>query len=264
MTDRPPAERLRRFVAKTALGRRLAFGRHRRTLRRWSTTDRALAAFYSPFISAGGLCFDIGANYGNRTKVFLHLGARVIAVEPQPSCCKVLVAEYGSNDRIVVVQAAAGESEGVRDLMIADSHVLSSLSPEWIDSVSRSGRFGATRWCGVERVHLTTIDSLADRYGAPQFVKIDVEGYEPNVLRGMSVLPSGLSFELTLPECLDAALFSIDYLDSLGNPIFNYSMGESMGFVIDEWIDGAALKRILRRQTEPAFGDIFMANSQTE
>ena len=261
MADRQIAEWMRRFSNNTALGRRIAFQKHRRALHRWTTADQALADFYSPFISAGGLCFDIGANYGNRTKVFLRLGARVLAVEPQPSCCRVLAAEYGTSDRVTVVQVAVGECEGERNLMIADSHVLSSLSPEWIDSVSRSGRFEGTRWCGVERVHLTTMDSLADRYGTPQFVKIDVEGYEPRVLRGMSVLPAGLSFELTLPECLDAALFSIDYLDSLGAPVFNYSLGESMGLVLDEWIDGPALKRILRQRTDPAFGDIFVART---
>ena len=254
-------ERLRRITKSTALARRLAAERHHRSLRRWTASDEKLATFYSAFVSAGDLCFDIGANYGNRAKVFLRLGARVVAVEPQPSCCQVLTAEYGCHADVVVVQAAVGETEDERDLMIADSHVLSSLSPEWIDSVSRSGRFTATRWSSTERVRLTTMDSLVARYGAPQFVKIDVEGYEPNVLRGMSALPSHLSFELTLPECLDAALFCIDHLCSLGTPVFNYSLGECMSLVLDEWIDGGALKDILRRRSEPAFGDIFVAST---
>ena len=254
-------ERLRRFSKSTALARRLAAERHRRSLRRWTASDERLAGFYSAFVSAGDLSFDIGANYGNRTKVFLRLGARVVAVEPQPSCYQVLAAEYGSHANVAVVQAAVGEIEGERDLMIADSHVLSSLSPQWIASVSRSGRFATTRWSSTQRVHLTTVDSLAARYGAPQFVKIDVEGYEPNVVRGMSALPDHLSFELTLPECLDAALFCIDHLSSLGTPVFNYSLGESMRLVLDEWIDGGALKDILRRRSEPAFGDILVAST---
>ena len=145
--------------------------------------------------------------------------------------------------------------------MIADSHVLSTLSPEWIASVSRSGRFSNTRWSRTQRVHLTTLDSLAARYGTPQFVKIDVEGYEPNVLRGMSTLPDHLSFELTLPECLDAALFCIDHLRSLGTPVFNYSLGEAMHLALDEWVDGATLKELLRSFNEPAFGDVFAART---
>ena len=44
--------------------------------------------FYSGFINKGNICFDIGANYGNRTEVFLKLGSEVIAVEPQPQQAK--------------------------------------------------------------------------------------------------------------------------------------------------------------------------------
>ena len=90
MTDQPALERLQRFMKSTALARRLAAEKHRRSLRRWTASDTTLAGFYSTFVSTGDLCFDIGANYGNRTKVFLRLGARVVAVEPQPSCCQVL------------------------------------------------------------------------------------------------------------------------------------------------------------------------------
>ena len=40
--------------------------------------------FYSELIKKDDLCFDIGANYGNRSEVFIKLGAKVVAFEPQP------------------------------------------------------------------------------------------------------------------------------------------------------------------------------------
>ena len=46
--------------------------------------------FYSYFINAGDVVFDIGANIGNRTQIFSELGARVVAVEPQSKCVTIL------------------------------------------------------------------------------------------------------------------------------------------------------------------------------
>ena len=64
----------------------------------------ARLSFYSQFLNPNTLCFDIGANIGNRTEIFLTLGARVIAVEPQKECAKMLRLRFGN--AITVIQAA--------------------------------------------------------------------------------------------------------------------------------------------------------------
>ena len=108
---------------------------------------------------------------------------------------------------------------------------------------------------------MTTLDALSEQYGVPDFVKIDVEGYETNVLRGMSNLPAHLSFELTLPECIDDALFCVDHLAGLGRPLFNYSLGERMRLELRDWLDAPAMMRLLRERKQPAFGDVIVAAS---
>ena len=47
---------------------------------------RRLKRFYAQFIQPGDLCFDLGAHLGNRANAWLALGAKIVAVEPQPSC----------------------------------------------------------------------------------------------------------------------------------------------------------------------------------
>ena len=47
------------------------------------------ANFYGVFLLPGDLCFDIGANLGNRTRCFRHLGCEVVSVEPQTFCFKI-------------------------------------------------------------------------------------------------------------------------------------------------------------------------------
>ncbi|MBU2026286.1 MAG: FkbM family methyltransferase, partial [Proteobacteria bacterium] len=57
----------------------------------------AMAAFYRRFFRPGELCFDVGANRGNRTAILADLGARVICIEPQPSCVRELRKRFGRN-----------------------------------------------------------------------------------------------------------------------------------------------------------------------
>ena len=112
-----------------------AHRRHRQQMR----------AFYSDFIRDGDLCFDVGANMGNRVDVFLELGARVVAVEPQDDCCRELRRKYGTSERVEVVPKALGETNGEARLMISSASTLSTLSNEWIDTVTKSGRFSTYR-----------------------------------------------------------------------------------------------------------------------
>jgi predicted RNA methylase len=57
-----------------------------KSLSAWNSVDQRRSEFYSQFVSSGDLVFDVGANVGNRSKIFSRLGARVIAFEPQPAC----------------------------------------------------------------------------------------------------------------------------------------------------------------------------------
>src|SRR5262245_21821949 len=77
-----------------------------RSLRGWTRRDDSAVDFYSQVLKPGELCFDIGANVGNRLKVFRKIGARVVAVEPQPACASVLRAVYGRDPSVDVLAVA--------------------------------------------------------------------------------------------------------------------------------------------------------------
>ena len=189
--------------------------------------------FYSRFIGKGDLCFDIGANMGNRVEVFLELGARIIAVEPQQSCVSKLQQKFGDNPYVTIVPKALGESEGEAELLVSDASTISSLSKEWIEQVKASGRFSTYQWNKTEKVAVSTFDTLIEQHGIPVFAKIDVEGFESKVISGLSQPVKVISFEFT-PEFLTSAVDSIKHLSSLGTVGFNYSLGESMTLVLEE------------------------------
>ena len=118
---------------------------------------------------------------GDRTRVFLNLGARVVAVEPQQECIPALASSVPGglvvgDHRFTIVNQALGASEAQAALAVGSSDVLSSLSPDWIRAVRSSGRFSGASWSSTRIVPLTTLDRLIDAHGLPTFVKIDVRG----------------------------------------------------------------------------------------
>lgn len=241
-----------------------AYHHHRliRNLKSWSIHDREMLKFYSQFLSAGRLCFDVGANIGNRVKIFLELQADVVAIEPQDECVKILKEVFGKNLHLKIVQKALGEHDGVAELMISDSNTISSMSPEWVRAVKESGRFKEYLWDKKQKVLLTTLDSLIEQYGPPDFIKIDVEGFEYQVIQGLSQSISMMSLEF-VPECIESTLKCIEHLESLGEIRLNYSIGESMKFSLENWIKPEEMKNLLSELSKDShlFGDVYIKST---
>ena len=155
---------------------------------------RSMREFYSGLIRPNDLIFDVGANVGEFTKTFLALGARVIAIEPVPSCVKAL--GRIRNKRLHVIPNALGSSSGKTTLHINPRRpTLSTVSESWLAIAKRAERFKAEEWSEAIEVTVTTLDDLIAQNGSPAYIKVDVEGFEPEVLAGLTRLPALLSFE---------------------------------------------------------------------
>jgi FkbM family methyltransferase len=211
--------------------------------------------FYRQFIPPGGLCFDIGANIGQRTALFLELGARVVAVEPQPDCAEIVRRDH---PEATVLQVALGPSSGTATLLVANYPTLATLSPEWISAVKASGRFAEFEWNDELEVPTRTLDDLISEFGVPDFCKIDVEGYEYGVIQGLSTALPAAAFEFE-KERADERLRAVDHLSSLGMQAFNFSFGESLRFALPAWVDRAAICSFLQEpvHTNVSFGDVY-------
>src|SRR3989344_5990702 len=217
--------------------------------------------FYSQFIKKGDLCFDVGANIGNKTNIFLKLGARVVAIEPQELACRKINELYGDNKNLSIVNKGLADKPGFLELSISeDRSVLATMSLKW----KKEGGFSKS-YIGakIEKVPVTTLDNLISEYGLPKFCKIDVEGFEEEVLKGLTKLIPYISFEFT-KEFLADTKECVDYVSSLGNATFNYSAGESGELSFKDWVLGAELFGALEKiENKDVWGDIYVNFKQS-
>ena len=208
---------------------------------------RRMTRFYGQFLRRGELGFDIGAHVGSRERAWRKLGARIVAVEPQPDCLHVLRLLYGRAPDVRIVPLAVGAEPGRARLAVSSATpTVSSMSSEWIESVTTDRRFASIRWNSSVEVQVTTLDELVARYGEPAFCKIDVEGFEVEVLSGLSRPLRALSFEY-LPPAHDAALTALTLVERLGRYEYNYSPIETMQFASTSWVDAEGMRVLLDR-----------------
>ncbi len=204
-----------------------------------------IARFFAPFIQPGALCFDVGAHVGNRIAAWRRLGARVVALEPYPPLVSWLGRLYGRDPNITILPLALGEKAGTASLHLDPTNpTVSTLSTDWMAAVQQDSSFAGVRWQQVTAVPITTLDILIEQYGLPAFCKIDVEGYELQVLRGLSQPLPALSFEY-IPITIEDTFRCLARLGELagrdGGYEYNYFEGESHRWQSPTWLDADAL-----------------------
>ncbi len=132
---------------------------------------------------------------------------------------------------------------------------VSTLSASWIKLVGQDRSFADVVWETAVPVPVTTLDRLIEQYGRPAFTKIDVEGYELEVLQGLSQPLPALSFEY-IAAVREMALSCLERLEQLGAYEFNYSTGESYTLGLPAWVDASEMAGLLSQLAEGS-GDIY-------
>lgn len=138
------------------------------------------------FRRSGLLAFDIGGNNGRVANRLRQRFAQVVSCEPAEESFAALSAVPG----VIALQVAVSDRSGTVELAVQAEHIRSGqlTSPtgggdEWVtDRALGGGGWGEI--LGARTVPSVTLVDLAEEYGDPDFVKIDVEGHECRVVEG--------------------------------------------------------------------------------
>ena len=205
-------------------------------------------------LNSGDLFFDIGAHLGNKSKQFLDKNLKTVMIEPLPQCIEQLRINFKNNKNIEILQKAVGKKIGNMTLAVNSKiPTISTMAKHW-----KSGRFSSEKWDQKISVEVTTLDHLIKIYGKPAYIKIDVEGFELEVLLGLTQKVGIISFEFT-SEFFEQIINCLSHLEKIGYNQFNFSIGERRKF-FSEWSDSDILIKKLKNEIindKMLWGDIY-------
>lgn len=218
----------------------------------------AMDTLYAKFVKPGETVFDVGAHVGDRIASFRRLGAKVVALEPQPDCAEAIRIIHGGDAKVMLMEQACGAAAGRITLHVNSANpTVTTASPAFIAAADGAGGWEGQVWDREIEVRVTTLDRLIANHGVPAFAKIDVEGFEVDVLKGLSTPMPALSFEFTTIQ-RDVALACLERLRGLGRYKFDVALGETQVMTFGSPVSGAEMAAYITSLPHSAnSGDIY-------
>lgn len=196
--------------------------------------------FYKGFLkshkSKNKLIFDVGANRGHKSAVFSELAKRVIAFEPSEKLFDHLQRRF-QNTNVLIFNCALGSEVSEADIFLVENNeAYNSLNQKHIETTTASRGIANLDTVKRQKIKVEVLENFIGEFGVPKYIKIDVEGYELQVLKGLQTVVPLLSFEANLPEFSVETTKSLEYLDELSKGEYVYNFANDNFFLEEEFV----------------------------
>lgn len=173
------------------------------------------------------LIFDIGANRGRTAEIFLNHAEKVISFEPNPGLVNYLKHRL-PNPKLHVDNRAISHEKGIQEFKLANVDTISTLSTDWVENSRFTGEYS---WDNSIMVETLTLSNAIAEYGVPDYIKIDTEGYEYEILTNFhELLPDTLIAFEWAEEQKEKIATILKHLNNLGYDNFAYTEGDPVLF----------------------------------
>lgn len=228
----------------------------------WNETQKQIR-FYKMILGNPDLIFDVGANGGGKTSIYLKISKKVLCIEPDKLCVDILNSRFKNKTNVIVIPVGISDLEGKEMFYIEEGgSCLNTFSSKWRDALEQEKPFWYQEGESVSfkekyEIEVTTLDRLIEVHGIPDYIKLDIEGYEKNALKGLSYPVKFISLESNLPALLDETIECINIITNLSTDAkFAYSLEEGFVDGLSSYLTSSQLIDFINR-TEYRFLEIL-------
>lgn len=206
--------------------------------------------FYKKFLkmhpAKDNLIFDVGANRGHKSVIFSKLSRKVISFEPSEKLYLFLKERF-KNTNVAVYNCALGSENTETELYIVeDNEAYNSLNKKHFETTTASRGIATMNTVKHQKIKVRVLEDFIKKNGVPKYIKIDVEGYEYEVIQGLKTAVALLSFEANLPEFCEESVQTIEYLESLDHKGYKYNFATVHSFLLENFVQKDKAKEFIR------------------
>lgn len=197
--------------------------------------------FYSELLNninyKNDLIFDVGANIGQKCAIFSSISKKVIAFEPSEKPFTYLKKRFKNRDVELFNCALGGEVSSSEFYEIKDNNAYNSLSKKHIETTVTNREISNIGLVTRRKVNVETLENFIAKFGVPIYIKIDVEGYEFEVIKGLKTPVPLISFEANLPEFCNESISIIEYLSKISLNKYQFNFTADNLFLLQRFVN---------------------------